>query len=182
MYKMDSQTIAGTDKPSPLLSVPLEVLLHITFHLTTPEYGNFRLTCKHIEATLLTSFSREFFSKRQFMFTEFSLQALVDVSKSRFSSSLSHVIFGLERPSTRSFPSMNQSAPNPQLDMRVKNNRLIQEYIDHMTLLSTGHDVEMLAEAFSNLVNLETIGMRDFNSRSRRRDHPNVEWKSTYIL
>ena len=66
--------------------------------------------------------------------------------------------------------------------MRVKNNRLIQEYVDHMTLLNTGHDVEMLAEAFSNLVNLETIGMRDFNSRSRRRDHPNVEWKSTYIL
>ncbi len=32
--------------PASLLSIPIEVLLHITSNLTTPEYGNFRLTCK----------------------------------------------------------------------------------------------------------------------------------------
>jgi hypothetical protein len=178
--ELDSQSAAYDDKPSPLLSVPLEVLLNITYHLTTPEYGNLRLTCKNIESTLLTPFSREFFTKRQFMFTEFSLQTLVDISKSRFSSTLSHIIFGLERPSSSSLPLSQHNAGNPPPDMRVKQNRLLQECFGHMTLLNTGQDVEMLADAFSNLANLETIGMRDFNSRSRRRDYPNIEWKSMH--
>jgi hypothetical protein len=81
-----------------LLSVPLEVLLQITSHLTTVEYGNLRRTCKQVETVLFSSFSKEFFRKKQFMISEFSLQALVDISKSRFSSVLSHVIMGLESP------------------------------------------------------------------------------------
>ena len=176
---MDTQ-MATTEDNSSLLSVPLEVLLNITYHLTTPEYGDLRLTCKHIESTLLTAFSREFFTKRQFMFTEFSLQTLIDISKSRFSSTLSHVIFGLERPTMRTVPSIIHFSANPPPVVPVKQDRLLEEYVSHMTLLNTGQDVEMLAEAFSNLGNLDTIGMRDFNSRSRRRDYPNVEWKSTY--
>jgi hypothetical protein len=165
-----------------LLSLPLEVLLQITSNLTTPEYGKLRSTCTHIEATLFSSFSREFFSKRQFMLTEFSLQALVDISKTRLSSSLRHVIFGLEQPSLTSFPSAGQVAANPQSNMHVQKNRLLQEYVDYMTLINTGRDVEMITEAFSNLANLETVGMRDFNSRSRNRDYPNIEWRSTYRL
>jgi hypothetical protein len=180
---MEAQTVAGDSSRPRLVSIPLEVLLQITSNLTTPEYGNLRCTCKHIEATLFNSFSREFFSKRQFMFTEFSLQALVDISKSRLALCLTHVIFGLERPSLKNFtPPTSHMATNPQSNFRVKNNRLLQEYIDHMSLINTGQDVEMLAEAFSNLANLETIGMRDFNSRSRNRDYPNTEWKSMYTL
>jgi hypothetical protein len=179
---MEAQTLVGDNNRPRLISIPLEVLLQITSNLTTPEYGNLRCTCKHIEATLFNSFSQEFFTKRKFMFTEFSLQALVDISKSRLSSCLSHVIFGLERPFLRPFPITSQIVADPQSNMRVKNNRLLQEYVDHMSLINTGQDVEMLAEAFSNLGSLETIGMRDFNSRSRNRDHPNTEWKSMYTL
>jgi hypothetical protein len=179
---MDPQAVAGDNKPLRLVSIPLEVLLQITSNLTTPEYGNLRCTCKHIEATLFPSFSREFFTKRQFMFTEFSLQALVDISKSRLSSCLNHVIFSLERPSVRTFLPTSRMPVSPQSNMHAKNNRLLQEYVDHMSLINTGQDVEMLAEAFSNLGNLETIGMRDFNSRSRSRDHPDIEWKSMYTF
>jgi hypothetical protein len=158
---------------SPLLTVPLEILLQIVHHLTTPEYGNLRLSCKSVEETLLSAFSKEFFTKRQFMFTEFSLQALLDISKSRFSSTLTQVLFGLEQP-------LKESAANVHTEPTTdaKRNRFIEEYDAFMTLQITGQDVAMLTEAFSNLPILEVVGIRDFYSRSRRRDYPDIEWKS----
>jgi hypothetical protein len=111
------------------------------------------------------------------MITEFSLQALVDISKSRLSSSLNHVIFGLERPSMRQdhiLPPV--SAPQPE--NHVKSNRFRQECVGHMSLLYANQDVEMLAKAFSNLCNLETVGIRDWNSRTRNRDYPYNVWNS----
>lgn len=149
------------------------MLKKVTSNLTTPEYGNLRLTCKSIESTLLEAFTREFFTKRQFMLTEFSLQALVDISKSRFGKHIKHVIIGLERPSRPSGGST--IAP-------FFTNPMSLDYVRHMTLLNTDQDVEMLAEAFSNLKNLETIGIRDFYSRSRNRDYPNNQWKSMHPL
>jgi hypothetical protein len=161
---------------SPLASIPLEVLLQIVRQLKTPEYGNLRLTCKEIEGSLLNSFSREFFTKRQFMISPFSLQALVDISRSRLGPSLSQVIIGLEQPfkSLRSqIPPYNHaSLDTPSQDL------LVQEYINNMSFNNTCHDVEMLVEAFSNLPNLVTVGLRDFNSRSRYRDFPDITWKS----
>lgn len=154
-----------------LTSIPLEVLLQITSNLTTPEYGNLRRTCKHIEETLFSSFAREFFTKRQFMLTEFSLQALVNISKSRLSSSMKHVIFGLERPA------MRQSLLG-QTTEYIKENRARLEYLGHMSLLYANRDVEMLIETFSNLSNLATVGIRDFYSHSRNRDYPLTAWKS----
>lgn len=169
-----------------LTTIPLEVLLQIISNLTTPEYGNLRLTCKQLEETVFNSFAREFFTKRQFMITEFSLQALVDISKSRLSPYLTHVIFGLERPSVRSYnmtrPQFGAISQIQATLFKAQGNRLRQEYVDHMTFLSTGQDVELLAEAFSKLTNLETAGIRDFYSRSRFRDYPNIEWKSMYCL
>jgi len=112
------------------------------------------------------------------MLTEFSLQTLVDISKSRLSSFLSNVVVGLERPSLKWSTLSAQLAANPQNALRSKANRLRQEYADHISLLDSSQDVELLAEAFSNLVNLKTIGIRDFNSPSRHRDYPDIEWKS----
>ncbi|KAK0116493.1 hypothetical protein ONS95_013506 [Cadophora gregata] len=173
-------SLGGTISPqsSPLASVPLEVLLNINKHLTTPEYGKLRLTCKHIEDQLHIAFAKEFFSKRQFMFTEFSLQALVDISKSRFASSLKHVIFGLEQPGTQG---SNPLPPNPQqwsISALALRNRLTTDWFQHASFLDTGRHVELLAEAFSALPHLDIVGMRDFNSQSRFRDAPNVSWNS----
>ncbi|KAE9365387.1 hypothetical protein N431DRAFT_549608 [Stipitochalara longipes BDJ] len=174
---MAALTPAGDSSGPRLTSIPLEVLLQITSNLTTLEYGNLRRTCKHIEETLFTSFAREFFTKKQFMFTEFSLQALVDMSKSRLSSCLKHVIFGLERPSMHSYHGQLPST-DPQANTHVQSNRFRQECVDHMSLLYTNQDVEMLAEAFSNLCTLETIGIRDWSSRTRNRDYPHNYWNS----
>ncbi|KAL2068413.1 hypothetical protein VTL71DRAFT_16511 [Oculimacula yallundae] len=173
--------LGGTIAPqsSPLASIPLELLLQINRHLTTPEYGNLRLTCKHIEDQLLNAFTKEFFQKRQFMFTEFSLQALLDISKSRFATSLKHVIFGLEQPP------MNPPSPRNPIGVVLslsesveRENRIMTNWLDHATFLGTGQNVEVLAQAFSYLSRLETVGLRDFSSRSRFRDFPNVHWNS----
>lgn len=175
---MDTHMAGGDNTQSRLTSIPLEVLLQITSNLTTPEYGNLRRTCKAIEASLFNAFSREFFAKRQFMFTEFSLQALLDISKSRLSTSLKYVIFGLERPNLNHLPHTSLYMTRNQSSTHFQQNRLLQEYVSYMNFINTCQDVEMLAEAFSNLGSLERVEIRDFYSRSRRRDFPNVEWKS----
>lgn len=163
---------------SRLLMMPLEILQQIARPLSTPEYGNLRLSCKHMEASLLNGFSKEFFTKRQFMLTNFSLQALVDISKSRFGEGLKHVIIHVERPSQRSLIHHSDTYIPPTLEAQVKRNRSRDELTDHLALLDSGRDVDLLAQAFANCRNLKTVEIRDFNSQSRYRDRPNVRWRS----
>lgn len=154
---------------SPLLNIPLEVLLQITSYLTTPEYGHVRLTCKHLEASLFGAFKREFFSKRQFALMEFSIQALVDIAKSRLGPSLTHLIIHLESP-----PGID--SPRGIDDVSAQFNVYLTEFLNHNEFITTGTDAEMLTDAVKHLPNLETVGMRDFNSKTRSRD--NTEWHS----
>ncbi|KAH6660277.1 hypothetical protein BKA67DRAFT_641401 [Truncatella angustata] len=167
---------------SRLLTMPLEILQQIVRHLTTPEYAQLRLTCKHLEASVFNAFSKEFFRKKQFMLTLFSLQALVDISKSRLADGLKHIIINVERPSRHLMPA---HLPNVRAtaDVRRRTNSYRETYIDHLALIESGHDIDMMAQAFANLKNLETVELRDFDSESRYRD--NTSWRSygktTYI-
>lgn len=106
------------------MTLPLEVLLNITRHLNTPDYCNVRLASKYFEEQLHNAFAKEFFTKRQFMISEFSLQALIDISKSRFSSNLTHVIIGLERPSSTQLMHSPHRPPTAR-------NRLIYGITEH---------------------------------------------------
>lgn len=154
---------------TPFSKVPIEVLLRISSSLTTPELGNLRLTCKSIEQSLFNTFMREFFTKRQFMLTEQSLQALVDISNSRLSDCLDHVVIGLDFFDYRRFSPMEVAQENAYR----------QAYADHRTLVSSGQDVVMLTEAFRNLKNLQTVGIRDYHSREREhRDGYGATWAS----
>ncbi|KAI5461656.1 hypothetical protein BGZ63DRAFT_356284 [Mariannaea sp. PMI_226] len=158
--------------PSPLQTIPLEVLLRITHFITTPELGNLRLTCRSIERSLDTTFLHEFFFRKQFMLSDDSLQALIDISKSRLGPSLRQVYFGLEH-----YPD------SPRLygisDGHYQRfGRLVARHAGMFTLWSTGHHREMLSEAFRNLKNLEHVVIRSFNSAGRLRDGPNAAWTS----
>ncbi|KAK7408606.1 hypothetical protein QQX98_009254 [Neonectria punicea] len=164
----DSNT-ASTPMPScPFQKVPLEVLLRITYFLKTPELGNVRLTCRSIEQSLYTTFTQEFFTRKQFMLSDVSLQALIDISKSRLGGHLRMVHFGLDR-----FPPTSQGQPSPEQDMK-----LIQRHAGMFTLWNSGYHRDMLAEAFGNLQNLEDVVIRDFNSNRRSRDGPYQQWTS----
>lgn len=150
-----------------LLTLPLELLVAVSSHLTTPDLGALRLTCKQTEKSLYEWFSTEFFTKKQFMLTYKSLQALIDISKhAGFSQKLNHVIIAT-----------NVYADKP---LRFRDNeaaaRYVQGYQSQMTLTNTGIDREMLTEAFKSLENLQTVGIRDFNNHERSRD--GIKWTS----
>lgn len=135
-----------------LLTLPLELLIAVSAFLPTPDLNALRLTCKQTEKSLYEWFSQEFFTKKQFMLTDKSLQALIDISKHvSFSKKLTHVIiatnqFDWHQPVFR-------DAEAAQCWDRASR--------DQKALISTGHDCEMLAEAFQNLENLQTVGIRD---------------------
>jgi hypothetical protein len=60
------------DNPS-LHRMPGEIKVCIASFLTTEELGALRLTSKHIERQLRHTFTSEFFRKKQFMLTTFSM-------------------------------------------------------------------------------------------------------------
>ncbi|KAJ4136381.1 hypothetical protein NW768_003994 [Fusarium equiseti] len=163
-----ADTPASPTTSSPFEKVPLEVLLRITSFLTTPELGNVRLTCRSIEQSLYTTFTNEFFTRKQFMISEMSLQALIDISKSRLGGHLCKVHFGTDR------------FTHP-LQVNGHNARTVKQmelYDSQFSMLATGHHGVMLAEAFRTLSNLEDIAIRDFNSTRRSRDGHNKHWTS----
>ncbi|KAJ3458065.1 hypothetical protein MRS44_012174 [Fusarium solani] len=163
-----STTLDPATAGSPIQKIPLEVLLRITHFLTTPELGKVRLLCRSMEQALYTSFTNEFFTRKQFMISEESLQALIDISKSRLSRHLRKVHIGLDR-----FPQLPHIRGNDPQSLR-----LAEHYIGQFTLLSNGYHREMLAEAFRNLKHLEDVVFRDFNSTRRTRDGPYRQWTS----
>ncbi|KAJ6438183.1 integral membrane family protein [Purpureocillium lavendulum] len=149
--------------------LPLEVLIRIASELATTDLCSFRLTCRTIERLLYVTFTDEFFTRKQFMIAAISLQALIDISKSRLGPHLRHLLIGLDR-----FPD-NFQRPLPDDD---KERKFRQRYADHFTFWNTGCHRDMLVEAFRNLPNLETVVIRDFNSRRRSRDGARAEWSS----
>ncbi|AEO63066.1 uncharacterized protein THITE_2107915 [Thermothielavioides terrestris NRRL 8126] len=159
---MDPQT------RSRLVHIPLEVLVRITYFISTTDLGNVRLSCKALERGLFNFFSHEFFRKKQFMASSASLQALIDISNHpTLSPVLKHVIIGADRPGERTSRTDQQNAALLEL-----------ANADFANLLATGGLRDMLAEAFANLKNLETVDIRDFNSQSRNRDGLGTPWRS----
>ncbi|KAK4212546.1 hypothetical protein QBC37DRAFT_424734 [Rhypophila decipiens] len=151
---------------SPLAIIPLELLVRMTYFITTKDLGELRLSCKVIERALWNFFSHEFFSKKQFMASPLSLQALVDISNhASLAPCLKHVIICTDR-----YPDSVFAQPDRQQVL----NRTRDEY---ESLLSTGLLMSSLAKAFANLPNLETVDMRDFNSPTRSRDQA---WWTSY--
>jgi hypothetical protein len=143
-----------------LLTLPLELLVAVSSYLTTPDLGALRLTCKQTEKSLFEWFAGEFFTKKQFMLTYKSLQAFVDISKHvSFSKKLTHVIIA-----TNAYR---------EIPLRFRDSEQAERYVqgeqDQNVLLSTGICLEMLTEAFQNLENLHTVGIRDFSKSYIRR-------------
>lgn len=161
-----------TDMAS-LLTIPLELLVAISAFLPTEDLGALRLVCKQTEKSLYEWFSQEFFSKKQFMLTHKSLQAMVDISKhAAFSKKLTHVIIATN---------IYEEIPLRFRDEEAAA-RYIQGHEDQKALLDTGLDREMLIDAFSRLDNLQTVGIRDFDANNRVRDGKSwSSWGATTV-
>jgi hypothetical protein len=168
-----SDTIVAAVDPqlgSGLVQIPLEILIRITYFITTKDLGSVRLTCKALEQNLFNFFSHEFFRKKQFMVSTDSLQALIDISQHpSLSPFLKHVIITTDRPSQAHWVADRNNEARARLELANA---------DHMHLMATGGLRDMLAEAFANLNNLETVDIRDFNAHSRNRDGRGTQWRS----
>ncbi|KAI0840742.1 hypothetical protein F5Y06DRAFT_294005 [Hypoxylon sp. FL0890] len=163
---MDPQSSMVERHQSPLLRVPVEVTVEIASYLTTPDYSTLRLVCKGIEDKLFESFARELFSRRQFMFSEFSLQALVDISKSRLAGHLKELNISLERPRRMQLINPIHFADGHDA---VQYTRASEDYLSHQGLVTTGQDLELLVQALHNLPKLKTVGLRDSSYFDRCR-------------
>ncbi|KAI1343457.1 hypothetical protein F5Y15DRAFT_234205 [Xylariaceae sp. FL0016] len=153
--------------PAGITMVPLEILLEVGSYLGVADYGAMRLSCRQLERALFTAFAQAFFRQMHFMRTDFSLQALIDISKSRFAPFLKHVVIGTELldPGLFHIPHSALHAPRRSAANRNINPEEVKYTIfntmcaNQAFLLNAGHDQQMLTEAFSNL-DLEAVGIR----------------------
>ncbi|KAF1972636.1 hypothetical protein BU23DRAFT_554851 [Bimuria novae-zelandiae CBS 107.79] len=148
-----------------LTGMPLELLVHlIATYLPTKDLGALRLTNKYLEKALFDTFAKEFFTKKQFMLTTPSLQALVGISRhGALKKAMKHCIIGLESYKD----TQNWLPPNADASWKLAFHRGLA---DQFALMSSGRGRDLLAEAFRNLPNLETLGIRDYNAQGRARD------------
>ena len=147
---------------NPLGALPVELLFRIVRPLSTVEFCALRLSCRAVEQGLFHIFSHEFFTRKQFMMTEFSLQALIDIARhASLSKKLEHVSIGLEY--------MGRFRPRAS-DSPEQARAYYAAISDQSTIFSSGRAVEMLIEAFAHLPNLKTVSIRDHSSRTRFRD------------
>ncbi|CAK7271364.1 hypothetical protein SEPCBS119000_004567 [Sporothrix epigloea] len=152
-----------------LSRLPIELLLRITNHLTTTELCAVRLCSRSLESALRHFFLLEFFQRKQFMLTDFSLQTLLAIARHPvMSQSLRHVSFGVEE-----FCDPDRCAQSIEQAL-IFDKAVAQQ----KTLLTNGRGLQLLTTAFSLLHNLETVQLRDFPSRTRYRDGPSAAWTS----
>ncbi|KAL5442692.1 hypothetical protein PMIN07_004386 [Paraphaeosphaeria minitans] len=162
---------SNTTKAS-LNALPLELLVHlIATYLPTKDLGALRLANKYLEKVLFDTFAKEFFTKKQFMLSTASLQTLVSISRhSAFNKTLRHVIIGLESFDATDVASLSGTMSCAQYDAFQKG------YADQFAVSSSGRDQALLTEAFRNLQNLDTVGIRDYEASGRVRDDD--RWRS----
>lgn len=157
---------------SSFASLPAEVLTIVARWVLTDDILAMRETCKSVEIKLASSFSYEFFRKRQFFISTPSLEALVGISKHpRLHSVLTHVIIATDR-----FEQLPLYRVDPAQYDNAK--KYIAAADDQEYLYKTGKYRDYLIEAFTNLTNLDTVDLRDFNSRTRYRDGVAAFWCS----
>lgn len=168
-------------KPSPqqssLDTLPTEILSHIASHLSTSELLSLRLANRTIEVQLFNDFAAYYFAKKQFMLTAESLQCLLDISlHPKLSTVLEHVIISLDKYAMDMSPT--DFRVGDQATEVDRCTRYRQGAYDQAVLLASGRDRDLLTEAFRNLRNLKTVGLRDYNSGKRWRDGDFAEWRA----
>lgn len=168
-------------------TLPTELLSRIAAHLSTTELLSLRLANGRIETQLFNDFAAFYFVKKQFMLTPESLQCLVDISRHpKLSTVLEHVVISLDKyrleslvSDVRSYSSRDNNSDDDDSATHLARAAAYRRgAYDQIAFLSSGHDVQLLTQAFRNLVNLKKVGLRDYNSGMRRRDGEGAQWRA----
>lgn len=148
--------------------LPTEILSRIARPLPTTDFCALRSTCKLIDHKLFNEFAYEFFRKKQFMMTSASLHALKDISDSRFSNYLSHVVIGTDQLFNSKWD--NSIPMDEKREFRATLDE--QKHIGRVGFAST------FKTAIAGLSHLQTLDIRDFDSATRFRDGQSSQWRS----
>ncbi|KAI1660203.1 hypothetical protein F4813DRAFT_316361 [Daldinia decipiens] len=144
-----------------LTTIPLEILFLIVSHLNRRDFTAARLVCKQLEGSLFREFAQKYFTMIRFMCTEYSLQALADISESRLSPYLKHVVIEASLHFEH-FDGAHEydSSDDLSTEMQVSINKFTQLAADQLAFLNTGRHQQLLIKAFRNL-KLERVGICD---------------------
>lgn len=172
-----TQNVRPDGRGVSLDSLPTEILSHIASNLSTSDLLSLRLTSRTIEVQLFNDFAAYYFAKKQFMLTTESLQCLLDISlHPKLSTVLEHVIISLDRFAL-DLALSNFRTGDTAITL-ARSTKYRQGAYDQAILLATGQDREILTQAFRNLRNLKTVGLRDYNSGKKWRDGESAEWRA----
>ncbi|KAI0852500.1 hypothetical protein F5Y00DRAFT_226790 [Daldinia vernicosa] len=149
--------------PSPnLTTIPLEILVWIASYFNGRDLKAARLVCRQLDVSLFQKFAQKYFTKVRCTCTEYSLKALVDISESRLSPYLKHVVIEAD---LLHYEQINADwgyygITAGSTEVQVSGNRFTQWTADQLSFLNTGLDQQYLTKAFRNL-KLERVGLCD---------------------
>lgn len=175
----DSGIDKEPDEKADLETLPIEMLTRIASYLSTTELLALRLTSRTIEVKLFNDFAKYYFAKKQFMLTAESLQCLVDISlHPKLSTVLEHVIISMDSYQLGNTYNATHFPGDDSDTKRARWEKYREGAYDQFIFLTTGRDRQLLTEAFRNLRNLKTVGLRDYNNGRRSRDGPGAVWRA----
>lgn len=160
---------------SPLLQLPDELIISVAFYLNLIDLGNFRLSCKAIDAALFDPFAREHFEKRQFMVEHSDLDTLVSIARShRVAPYLKDLLLLTLWHPFGSDPWHNPNVYGTGLDTNddsiADTDATAPHWLPRNVMLASGQARDMLVYALLRLPSLEAVGIRDYISA--RTDRP----------
>ncbi|POS71288.1 hypothetical protein DHEL01_v210319 [Diaporthe helianthi] len=151
-----------------LLRLPNELFDQVLKYLPGQDVNDVRLTCRQSRSKSFNFWARTFFTKRQFMIDDYSLQTLLNISRHpELRSVLTYLIIGTDQINTKDTLSFlhRMHATNPN---RIST--MFRYWRDaaaaQQALLNTGRATELLSQAIANLTELKAISISgSMNSR-----------------
>ncbi|THY76968.1 hypothetical protein D6C94_02689 [Aureobasidium pullulans] len=142
-FQLSTSTMASHAPSDIITTLPSEVLGIIVHHCDDGDLGNLRLSCKTLSTAATRPFGRRCLAERRFVFAEYSMQGLVDLTVHPvFSPCVRSLSFGICRLEMPKYESASTDASRQKLSELVdKNNDFVH----------SGTHLLMLVQALQNL-------------------------------
>jgi hypothetical protein len=192
---MSTLTISSPDNPSinpprrklaphrkyakKFLTLPDELLTNIVDNVTSEDLPNFRLTCKTLANIAAKLFGEKRLAHRRFIFTDYSLKGLVDMTAHPvFGPCIKSIMFGTDRL-TNQLEVLMASLKSKKITDHTEAMRILQSYHERWVKLSKFTESpdlsRMLVTSLTNLSGYGTnVSLGIFNNDRRKRYYREV--------
>ena len=125
----------------------------ICYNLGAESLGSFRSSCKRLDSVLFKIFGYLYFVGRKHMLSKDSLDALFNISQSRYSPFMRHLVMGSEVFAEN--PGHNRPFGLTERLQSHQDDLYCRKFVECLTFRATGEDVHMLAKSIRALPNLD---------------------------